>query len=67
MIIPLLAPKHVTLVLATIAFNTGGSVIFSEPLIVKGQVSKQDLEDRNVLFMDDSAPVYLGKMTAVML
>ncbi len=40
---------------------------FGDLLNVKGQVSKQDLEDRNVLFMDDSAPVYLGKMTAVML
>ena len=35
---------------------------FNDLLNVMGTTSKSDLEDRNVLFMDDGGPAYLGKL-----
>ena len=35
---------------------------FNDLLNVMGTTSKSDLEDRNVLFMDDGGPTYLGKL-----
>ena len=37
---------------------------FSELLKVLGTTTKSDLEDRNVLFMDEGGPAYLGKLLA---
>ena len=35
---------------------------FNDMLNVMGTTTKSDLENRNVLFMDDGGPQYLGKL-----
>lgn len=37
---------------------------FNDLLNVMGTTTKSDLENRNVLFMDDGGPAYLGKLLA---
>jgi hypothetical protein len=52
-----LSDKAISLSAFILSFTRFGDLINAS-----GTTTKSDLEERNVLFMDDDGPVYLGKL-----